>query len=103
MSDIVNESPNTEEISCTTSAETTSTIALRLRRIEGQIRGITRMIEDDRSCEDVITQLLAVRSAMDRVASEVVRIHVDKCLTSLEPDDAKTTISRIVELFNKMI
>ncbi len=77
-------------------------LVVRLRRIEGQIRGIARMIADDRTCEDVITQLLAVRSGMDRVASEIVRIHVDRCLRDQPPEVARETVARIVSLFNKI-
>ncbi len=77
-------------------------LVVRLRRIEGQIRGIERMIADDRTCEDVITQLLAVRAGMDRVAREIVRIHVDRCLRDLPPDAAQATVMRIVTLLNKM-
>lgn len=82
-------------------ASSTHSLGLRLRRIEGQIRGIARMLENDRSCEDVITQLLAIRSAMDRVAAEVVHIHIDRCLRDMPPEEAQITISRIVDLLSK--
>lgn len=52
----------------------------RLRRIEGQVRGIERMIEDDRYCIDVITQLQAVRAAVSRAESELVKQHVADCV-----------------------
>ena len=77
-------------------------LGLRLRRIEGQIRGIARMIDEDRTCEDVITQLLAVRAGMDRVASEIVRLHVDRCLRDLPPERASDEVIRIVALLNKI-
>jgi DNA-binding FrmR family transcriptional regulator len=77
-------------------------LGLRLRRIEGQVRGIARMIEDDRACEDVVTQLLAVRAAMDRVAGEIVRLHVDRCLQDLPPDAMREEVARIVLLLNKI-
>lgn len=82
--------------------DTPGDLGVRLRRIEGQIRGIARMIEDDRTCEDVITQLLAVRAGMDRVAREIVRIHVDRCLRDMPPDAARETVTRIVTLLNKI-
>lgn len=77
-------------------------LVVRLRRIEGQIRGIARMIADDRTCEDVITQLLAVRSGMDRVASEIVRLHVDRCLRDQQPEEARATVARIIELMQRI-
>jgi DNA-binding FrmR family transcriptional regulator len=52
----------------------------RLARIEGQVRGIARMVEDDRYCIDVLTQLSAVRRALDAAALELVDDHVRHCI-----------------------
>ena len=52
----------------------------RLGRIEGQVRGLARMIEQDRYCIDVVTQLSAVRAALRRVEEEVLRDHVAHCV-----------------------
>ena len=52
----------------------------RLGRIEGQVRGLARMVEDDRYCIDVVTQLAAVRGALRRVEEEVLRDHVAHCV-----------------------
>ena len=52
----------------------------RLKRIEGQVRGIARMIEEDRYCIDVLTQLRAVHAALRRVEKEVLRDHVEHCV-----------------------
>ena len=52
----------------------------RLKRIEGQVRGIARMIEEDRYCIDVLTQLRAVRAALRRVEDEVLNDHVAHCV-----------------------
>jgi len=52
----------------------------RLHRIEGQVRGVARMIEDDRYCIDVVQQLQAVRSALKRVEDEVLKDHVEHCV-----------------------
>ncbi len=77
-------------------------LSVRLRRIEGQIRGVAKMLEDDRECEDVITQILAIRSAIDKVAGEVIKIHVSRCLDVQDTAGAKDTIDRIVTLMSKM-
>ena len=53
----------------------------RLRKIEGQVRGIERMVEDDRYCMDVLTQIAAVSKALDAVALEVLDDHVRHCVT----------------------
>ena len=52
----------------------------RLRRVEGQVRGIARMIEEDRYCIDILTQLRAVRAALRRVEDEVLNDHVAHCV-----------------------
>ena len=52
----------------------------RLRRIEGQVRGIGRMIEEDRYCIDVLTQIRAVRAALRGVEDEVLKDHVEHCV-----------------------
>jgi DNA-binding FrmR family transcriptional regulator len=54
--------------------------ASRLRKIEGQIRGVSRMIEEDRYCIDVLIQLRAVRAALRRVEDEVLNDHVAHCV-----------------------
>jgi DNA-binding FrmR family transcriptional regulator len=55
-------------------------LAKRVSRIEGQIRGIGRMIEDDRYCIDVLTQLAAVRSALDALGLELLEHHLHGCV-----------------------
>ena len=55
-------------------------IARRLHRIEGQVRGIERMVEDDRYCIDVLTQISAVSKALDALALEVLDDHVRHCV-----------------------
>lgn len=56
--------------------------AKRLRRAEGQVRGIARMVEDDAYCIDILTQVSAVRAALDKVAIELVRDHARHCLVN---------------------
>jgi len=55
-------------------------VALRLRKIEGQVRGIQRMVEDGRACPDLLTQLMAVRAAIDGVSVSLLTEHMDSCL-----------------------
>jgi DNA-binding FrmR family transcriptional regulator len=52
----------------------------RLSRIEGQVRGVTRMVEDGRYCIDVLTQIRAVRAALVRVESELLKGHLTHCI-----------------------
>ncbi len=52
----------------------------RLSRIEGQVRGVARMVEEDRYCIDVLTQLQAVRAALSRVETEMLKDHLGHCI-----------------------
>ena len=52
----------------------------RLSRIEGQVRGVARMLEEDRYCIDVLTQLRAIRAALTRVETEMLKTHLDHCI-----------------------
>lgn len=61
-------------------AEHKDELAKRLHRIEGQVRGIERMVEDDRYCIDILTQLGAVSTALERVAMAILDDHVEHCV-----------------------
>jgi DNA-binding FrmR family transcriptional regulator len=54
--------------------------AKRLNRIEGQVRGLSRMVEEDRYCIDIVTQIAAVRAALRRLEEEILRDHVSHCV-----------------------
>ena len=77
-------------------------IVKRLNRIEGQVRGLVRMIEKGSSCEDVLTQIIAARNALDRVAVHVVGSHVEECIGGLPPAQAAARVSRIIELLTRV-
>jgi DNA-binding FrmR family transcriptional regulator len=57
----------------------------RLRRIEGQVRGIERMVQEDRYCIDVLTQIAAVQAALDKVALGLLDGHAHTCVIGAEP------------------
>src|SRR5262245_2674522 len=59
----------------------------RLSRIEGQIRGIAKMLESERPCEDVVTQLMAVRSGIDTVGALVLDLHLGNCMSATDQSD----------------
>ena len=56
-------------------------VLLRLRKVSGQVAGITRMVEDDRYCVDVLQQLTAVNSAVEATSKVVVRNYLERCVT----------------------
>jgi DNA-binding FrmR family transcriptional regulator len=74
----------------------------RLARAEGQLRGIARMLEEGRDCEDVVTQLLAVRTAIERIATEVITTHIDECLVRMRPDEARLAIARAINTLTRL-
>lgn len=57
-------------------------LVARLSRIEGQVRGVSRMVEDGRYCVDVLTQLQAVRAALGKVETEMLKDHLNHCIES---------------------
>lgn len=77
-------------------------IRSRVNRAEGQLRGVSRMLDEGKECEDVLVQLMAVRTAIDRAMSELVVSHIDDCITRLPPDEARGTVSRAVKLLGRL-
>jgi DNA-binding FrmR family transcriptional regulator len=77
----------------------------RLNRLEGQVRGIARMIEEDRYCIDVLTQLQAARAAIRVVESEMLKEHIDHCVSdailSGDEDDRRKKTAELVELLER--
>ena len=77
----------------------------RLGRIEGQVRGVARMVEDDRYCIDVMTQLRAVRAALSRVESELLKGHLDHCIegaiVSGDAGEQRRKAAELIELLER--
>jgi DNA-binding FrmR family transcriptional regulator len=77
-------------------------ISLRLRRLEGQIRGIQRMIGEERDCEAIITQLMAARAALDGVSLQIVGRHIEECLQAPVDEAKRDRLNRTIALFLKL-
>lgn len=77
----------------------------RLSRIEGQVRGLARMVEEDRYCIDVITQISAVRAALRRVEEEVLHDHVGHCvehaIRSGQPEEQRRKVAELLEVLRR--
>lgn len=74
-------------------------VSRRLARIEGQVRGLSKMIEDDRYCIDVLTQVKAVQAALKKVEGELLRDHADHCLAdAIASDDRAEREQKVSEL-----
>jgi DNA-binding FrmR family transcriptional regulator len=68
-----------------------------LNRIEGQVRGLSRMVDEDRYCIDIVTQISAVRAALRRLEEEILRDHVGHCVEHAIASGDKTEQRRKIE------
>lgn len=77
----------------------------RLNRIEGQVRGVARMIEDDRYCIDVLTQLQAARAALARVETEILKEHLGHCIEGAivagDKDEQRKKAAELIQLLER--
>ena len=76
----------------------------RLRRIEGQVRGLQKMVEEDRYCADIMTQIAAVHESLRSVGRELMRNHLKHCATSAirtGPEEAEVMYDELVDMLYK--
>lgn len=82
--------------------DTKAAIQKRFNRIEGQVRGLSKMVEEDRYCIDIVTQISAVRSALRRAEEEILRDHVAHCvehaINAGDKQDQRTKITEIIDV-----
>jgi DNA-binding FrmR family transcriptional regulator len=84
--------------------EIKSSCLKRLSRIEGQVRGLARMVEQDRYCIDVVTQISAVSAALRRVEEEILRDHVAHCVEhAIASGDTKEQRRKVAELMGVLM
>ena len=80
-----------------------SNASRRLKTIEGHIRGIQRMIEEDAYCIDVIRQIQAVQGALNKVSTQILEEHLHSCLITAvrgeDPDDRERVLQEIIDVF----
>ena len=82
-------------------AEAKSSVLKRLSRVEGQVRGIAGMVESNRYCIDIVTQVGAVRAALRRIEEEVLRDHVAHCVeAAIKSGDAGEQRRKVAELID---
>jgi DNA-binding FrmR family transcriptional regulator len=86
-------------------SETRSACTKRLNRIEGQVRGLIRMVEDDRYCIDIVTQIAAVRAALRKVEEAVLQDHVAHCvegaIRSGDADEQRRKVAELIEVLGR--
>lgn len=77
----------------------------RLNRIEGQVRGITKMVTEGRYCVDILTQLQAVRAALGKVETAILQDHLGKCIegaiTSGDAVEQRAKVNELVQLLER--
>jgi DNA-binding FrmR family transcriptional regulator len=82
-----------------------ASVQKRLGRIEGQVRGLSKMVEEDRYCIDIVTQISAVRAALRRVEEEVLRDHVAHCvehaISSGNEADQREKIAELMDVIGR--
>ena len=79
-------------------------LVTRLNRIEGQVRGIRRMIEEPRLCVEILQQLAAAEAALNRISLAVLRFHVEKCVPegiSKGQDEGAKRLNELVDIFDR--
>lgn len=85
--------------------ESKARLVNRLSRIEGQVRGVARMVEEDRYCIDVLTQLQAVRAALARVETEMLKDHLGHCIeaaiTGGDAVEQRQKASELIQLLER--
>ena len=77
----------------------------RLNRIQGHVGGITRMVQDDRYCIDILTQISAVRAALAKVETELLKTHLSHCIEGAivggDAEDQRTKARELIELLQR--
>jgi DNA-binding FrmR family transcriptional regulator len=75
----------------------------RLRRVEGQVRGVEKMVEDERYCIDVLTQISAIQAALDKVALGLLDEHARHCVVTAEGDDQAEKTDELMAAVGRLI
>ncbi len=77
----------------------------RLNRVEGQVRGVGRMVQEDRYCIDILTQIQAVRAALNRIEGEILKDHLGHCIegaiVSGDPAQQRQKAAELIELLGR--
>jgi DNA-binding FrmR family transcriptional regulator len=85
---------------------TRTAVASRLKRIEGQVGGLLRMVDEDRYCVDILTQITAVRAALHKVEGEILKDHVAHCVADAfaagDPVEQRHKVDELVETIGRM-
>jgi len=102
---VAQKTSNTHKGALQHESEAKQSLLLRLRRVEGQVRGVQKMIEEERYCPDVLTQMSAIHESLRAVERILMKNHLQHCTTqalrSGDPKKAQRTYDELTELFYK--
>jgi len=83
----------------------TDRVLKNLNRVEGQVRGIGKMVEEDRYCIDIVTQIAAAKAALSRIESDLLREHLNHCvhkaMNSKNPSEQEKVMEELVGVFRR--
>ena len=83
-----------------------TSVQKRFNRIEGQVRGLSRMVDEDRYCIDIVTQISAVRAALRRAEEEILRDHISHCvqhaIASGNKTDQRNKIAELMDVLGRV-
>jgi DNA-binding FrmR family transcriptional regulator len=83
--------------------ENRKAVLKRLRRIEGQVRGVERMVEENRYCIDVVTQVTAIQAALDKVALELLSDHAAHCVVGAEAGEQEERTEELMAAVKRLL
>ncbi|MFD2707116.1 metal-sensitive transcriptional regulator [Salibacterium lacus] len=76
----------------------------RLKRIEGQVRGVHNMVEDDRYCVDILNQIAAIQSAVNKVSVQLMEDHTHHCVSNaIESGEGEESINELMDVMKRML
>ncbi len=84
------------------SVEAKADMSKRLRRLEGQVRGVQKMLDEERDCREIVQQLAAVRAAAHQASLLLVRSYATECLMDESHETAQQAIEELVDVLTKM-
>jgi len=83
--------------------ENREAVLKRLRRIEGQVRGVQGMVEENRYCIDVVTQVTAIQAALDKVALELLSDHAAHCVMHAEEEEREARTDELMAAVKRLL
>ncbi len=79
-------------------------IISRLNRVEGQVRGVRKMVENSRYCPDVLNQIAAVRRALDSVSLEIIESHMNTCVsTAIRKNKGEASVAELIKTLGRFV